>query len=183
MDSDKKTCPVCYMEIPLKAKKCPYCQHWQDKLHTTILNPLFTTGLAIVFVIGMMILMGLFFDKIFSSGESFQNHKDSLAIAHNEMKFGEKAVGGKDGKYPTVAILGDIENKSDISWKDIVIETQFFDKQGQMIDSKHMEDYSMVIPAHGKAAFKVSFEMEFPKDQYETYKASILSAKDCAGRF
>ena len=46
-----------------------------------------------------------------------------------------------------------------------------------------MENYSMLVPAKGKAAFKISLEREFPKEQYETWKVSILSAKDNASMF
>jgi len=64
-----------------------------------------------------------------------------------------------------------------------VIETQIFNKQGEMVDTKQQKKYSFLVPAHGESAFKLSFEMEFPKDEYNNFKVFVRSAKDERKRF
>ena len=174
---------MCYMEIPDKAKKCPYCQHWQYKLSMITLHPAFGVGLCLLMFLILFGFLSMMLGGIFNKGESFSDHKDSLNPTKTEMKFGEQTRCGGEGKYPTVAVIGKIENKSDLYWKDVVIETQFFNKQDKLIDTKQKEQYGFVVPAHGESSFKLSVDMEFPKEEYENYKVFIRSARDSRARF
>jgi len=179
---EKKTCKMCCMEIPGKAKKCPYCQHWQYTLSLIVIHPVFGMTLAGIFFIVIFSFMATSMKEMFSKGEPLSRHMDSLTPTQTEMKFGEEAR-CHEGTYPTVAIIGKLENKSDVVWKDIVFETQIFNKQGKLIDTKQKEQYGFVVPAHGECSFKLSFPMEFPKAEYDSHKVFIRQAKDARARF
>ena len=173
---------MCYMEIPCKARKCPYCHQWQNKLSMITLHPAFGVALSGIFITVLFGFMATMLEGIFNKGESFSDHKDSMTPIQTEMKFGEQTK-CSEGKYPTVAVIGKIENKSDIYWKDVVIEAQFFNKQGKLIDTKQKEQYGFIVPAHGDSSFKLSFEIEFSKEEYDNYKVYIRSAKDAKAKF
>ena len=55
----------------------------------------------------------------------------------------------------TVYVVGKFVNKQQYPIKDIVIESQFFDKNGDLIDVATEELYSNIVPANGEAAFKI----------------------------
>ena len=159
---------MCCQEIDGRAKKCPYCQHWQSTLPIFLYRPI---AVAIPLTI-FLLLFGVMMQKIFNQGEPYEPHKAELTIAHSEMKFGTTQCG------PTVVILGTIANSGDYGWKDVNVEVRFKDKDGKMSDGGQDRQYSMVIPPHGDAVFKASMKQEFPADQYTDYTIEILSAKD-----
>ena len=177
-----KTCKMCFKEISDKAKKCPYCQHWQNRWSLIVFNPLFAMiPILILSVLYILLLAGMI-DKFINQGEEFSKYKNSILVEPIKMKFGVK-TSCKSVKYPTVVIMGKLKNNSDISWKELVIEVQIFNKEGKLIDTKQDEKYSFVVPAHQETAFKISFEMEFPKEEYHSFEVFIRSAKDERKRF
>jgi hypothetical protein len=164
-------CKMCYMEISPKAKKCPYCQHFQSKWLMIAYHPLF-------FIISMVIIvapMGTMLETTFSEGESFSNYRSAVSVVDTKMVFG---VSGCEHKTPTIAILGRIQNDSQVSWKDVRLEATFFDKEGRLIDVTQKEQYSFLVAAKDCGTFKLSFQLEFPKEQYDSFKVRIISAKD-----
>ncbi|MDH4239989.1 MAG: FxLYD domain-containing protein, partial [Phycisphaerae bacterium] len=90
----------------------------------------------------------------------------------SEPKFGETSHG------PTVVVMGEIKNISNLSWKDVQLEVRFYDKDNNLIDTDQKEKYSFVVPANDISTFKVSIPREFPEEQYASCKVRILSAQD-----
>lgn len=176
---ETKTCKMCYKEISSKAKKCPYCQHWQNKWSMITFHPLFGMIPVMVVFIALIALLGKDFKSTFSDGEPFSQHAALLSIKETQMVFG---VNECEHKSPTVAILGKIRNESNFAWKDIKLEAQFFDKEGKMIDTTQRETLS-TVPANGECTFKLSFKREFPQENYARFKIRIISAKDERKRF
>ena len=127
-------CKMCYMEINSKAKKCPYCQHWQNKWSMITFHPLFAMIPGIIIIIVVFGFLGKMFQTTFSKGEPFAQYAYSVSITNTEMVFG---VSGREHKSATVGILGKIRNDSALSWKDFKMEARFFDKKGKLIDTTH----------------------------------------------
>lgn len=176
---ETKICKMCYKEISSKAKKCPYCQHWQNKWSLITFHPLFGMIPVMVVFIALIALLGKSFKSTFAEGEPFSQHAASLSINETQMVFG---VNECEHKSATVAILGKIRNESNISWKDIKLEARFFDKEGKMIDTTQDQKY-ITVPSNGESAFKLSFKREFPQENYDSFKIRIISAKDERTRF
>ncbi len=181
-ENEIKTCKMCFKEIPDKAKKCPYCQHWQNKWSLIVFNPLFAMIPMLILIILYTSLLAGMIDKFINQGEEFSKYKNSILVEKSKMKFGVK-TSCKGAKYPTVVIIGKLKNHSNISWKEVALEVQIFNKEGKLIDTKQEEKYSFVVPAHEETAFKISFEMEFPKVEYNSFMVFIRSAKDERKRF
>ena len=169
-------CKMCCMDINPKARKCPYCQHFQNKWLLIAYHPLF----AIISMIILLGLMGTMFEMTFSEGESFSHFSNAVSVVETKMVFG---FSGCEHKAPTVVILGKIQNDSPVSWKDVRLEANFFDKAGKLIDANQKEQYSFIVAAKDSGTFKLSFQREFPEDQYDHCKVRIVSAKDGRKRF
>lgn len=165
----KRTCKICCQEIDARAKKCPYCHHWQRPWLAISYSPVIAALPLAVMLLGF----GILIHRIFSSGEPFDLHRDELRIKESHMTFGAVTNCG-----PTVAVLGTFENTSQFSWKDINVEVQFFGADAKLMDGGQRMQYSLEASAGGEAVFKVSMKREFPQDSYKDYKIRILSAKD-----
>ena len=172
-ENEKKLCKMCYKEIPSRAKKCPYCLHWQNKFSMIGWNP----ALPIIIFLIPYIIIWYMFVSMFDKGKDFTPYRNQITISNSEIRFGEKKSG------ETIAVVGTMSNSSSIPWKDIQIEVRFYDSNGKMVDTEQQKDYPYEIPANGSAAFKVSTLREFPKDQYAKYDVVIISAQDARSRW
>ena len=164
----RKTCKMCCQEIDGRAKKCPFCHHWQHPLLTLGYSP----ATAVVPIGLFVILFGFMMTRVFNQGEPFEPHQAELTVTQSEMKFGETECG------PTVVILGTLSNSGDRGWKDVNAEVKFMDKTGKMIDGDQERQYFAEILPHSETVFKVSMKREFPANQYANYTITIVSARD-----
>ena len=169
-----KECKICYQEIDERAKKCPYCRHWQQKWHLVVSHPVTATTLMLLVVMGFY---GLLMVGILPGGEDFAAYRDQFAVSESEMLFGEV-----DGES-TVSVVGVVLNRSDITWEHIEIEVRFFDPEGKLIDTAGDMDVFDTIAAGGEKSFKAMVEPHLPKEQYASYKVLVRSAKDARRRF
>ncbi len=181
IQDELKNCKVCCMAIPAKARKCPHCHHWQDKWSLVIFHPLFAIIPTLMIFLVMFGFLGTMFKFTFAEGEPFSKHQNAVALVETEMLFGE--VSGCKTPSPTVAVIGKIRNSSPVTWKEITLEGQFFDKDGRMVDATQQLKYSFIAPANGDCAFKISFQREFPQERYSSFKVRVVSAKDERKRF
>jgi hypothetical protein len=156
------------MEIPIKAKKCPYCQRGQNVFSMIFWYPI----LSIIGFFIPFIIIGCIFANMFNKGKDFTPYRNQITINSSELRFGEKQSG------ETVAVVGTMSNSSPIPWKEIQFEVRFYDSNGKIIDAMQQKGYSDEIPANGSSAFKVSMLREFPKEQYTKYDVVIISARD-----
>jgi hypothetical protein len=167
-DAAKKTCKMCFMEIPAEAKKCPYCQHFQNRLSTFLFHPAF----AGVFVMIVALSPIIFFARMLRRGEEFERYSDQIQITESRIAFGETKSGN------TIAVIGTIKNNSAIPWKYVHFQVDFQDANGQRVDSGQSEEYSYVLPAGESQSFKISFRREFPETNYVHHTVRAVWAKD-----
>lgn len=170
-EGETKTCKICSMGIPTAAKKCPYCLHWQRWL--SLQNPSF---LVLLIFIPLTLLYGVvmetFFGRIVRECEPFQKHSQEVTIVEDKMEYGEDQCG------PDVIIVVKVKNDSQVDWKDVHFQVDFFNPKGQLFDTGQQESYTYRLPAGQETAFKVSFRRQFPEKQYAKYKVAVISAVD-----
>ena len=78
-----------------------------------------------------------------------------------------------------MSVVGTLTNTSDVGWKDVGVEAQFFDKAGKLIDAIPTVDYrGLTVLPHGVAAFKIETKAATTESNYATLKVSVRSAKD-----
>lgn len=172
-DSAKKSCNMCFELIDSRARKCPYCHHWQNKLYGFFFHPAIAVlPFALVFLIGP-VMMKIMFDP----GKSFEKYKELVKITNTNLTFGQTDCG------PNLVVLGTFKNNSDVTWKDLQLEVRFFDKEGKLIDTGQKNEYSFVLQAKSEAPFKVSLKKEFPTEKYVSHSIKVLTAKDAKAMF
>jgi len=117
--------------------------------------------------------MWFIFDYRMKNRKPFPSYEDQIVITDTEMKFGvdkcEKA---------TIAILGKMTNKSNVSWEEVQIEVQFFDVNKKLIDTGQEMSYSFLLPANSTVPFKVSMKREFAEEEYDSFDVRILFAEE-----
>ena len=84
---------------------------------------------------------------------------------------------------PTVSVVGKLRNNSDIPWKDIYLEAQYFDSGGTMIDANGAEQYGLSILPHEEVAFRVRGPADRSETEYASHKVFVRSARDARSLF
>jgi hypothetical protein len=161
------------MEIPGQARKCPYCHQFQDRRSTILYHP----ALHIVAALVPMLVMSVIFANIFDTGEKYEHYRGQIAVADCHIVFGDTKSGS------TVAVIGMITNRSQVSWKEVQFHVDFLDAGGKRVDVGEREDYSFRLPAGENTAFKVSFRREFPETNYVKALVHVVGAKDERARW
>ena len=78
--------------------------------------------------------------------------------------------------------MGIVTNRSDVAWKDVGLEAQFFNAEGQLIDAViQTGDYrGFAILPHSEQAFKIEGRSAKPQSEYAQHKVTARWAKDAA---
>jgi len=170
-EPEAKTCKMCGMGIPIAAKKCPYCHHWQRWL--SLNNPLLMALLVFLPLVTLYaVLMQTMLFNRFREWERFSQYADQVRIVESRMEFGEDPCG------PAVIVVGRVKNSSQVDWKDVRFQAEFFNPKGDMFDAGQQEAFTFRLPAEQETAFKVSFRRQFPEKEYANHKVTIVSAVD-----
>lgn len=164
-----KTCSTCYMDIDSRAKKCPYCHHWQGAFNRIIYHPSFPIFPIVLLIILITIIFTLK-DKP-APEKNFDFYRSKIQITNSKMDLSENK------RYEYVNIIGMINIDTDVSWEGVHFEAKFYDKNKNLIDTSQEDKFNFVLPAHEKIPFKVSFIRQRPKEDYSTYEVRIISAK------
>ena len=171
--STTKTCKMCCTEIPQQARKCPHCHHFQNRWTMVMFHPAF----AVCFTFLPLAIMMIAFGSIFDRGKDFETYKDQISISDSQIVFGETKTGA------IVAVIGTIQNTSQVSWKEIQFHIDFLDAKGNRVDVGAKEESSLQLPAGGTCSFKVSFRREFPEINYVKPVVCVVAAKDVRARW
>ena len=118
---------------------------------------------------------GIFVGKMFGPKEEFATYRDEINVVNSQ--FSQRM----SGSNLLVTVVGTLTNKSEVGWKDVGVEAQFFDKSGKLIDAitVNTDDYRAVtILPHGEVAFKIEGRASHPADDYITNKLHVRWAKD-----
>ncbi|HTQ52404.1 MAG TPA: hypothetical protein VMJ12_16985 [Candidatus Acidoferrales bacterium] len=169
----KKTCKMCRMEIPKESRKCPYCQHFQNRVAMFLFHP----GFVALFVMIPFAVMFVVITSMMGRDQDFENYKDQIVVATSQIFFGDRK------SEATVDVIGTIKNTSPIPWSDIYFHVDFFDATGKQADVGSVENYEYYLPASETSSFKLSFAREFPETNYVKAVVRVVSAKDARARW
>jgi hypothetical protein len=168
-----KICPLCAEVIKTAAKVCPHCRHWQRKW--SLANPYFAVTLYSVI---WMVILGYavaFFDKAFGPKQEFSMYRNEISVVSSQ--FSQRTCGSN----LFLTVVGTLTNHSNVGWKDVGVEAQFFNKSGTLIDAipVNADDYrGVTLLPHGEAAFKIEGKASHPATDYVTNKLQVRWAKD-----
>jgi hypothetical protein len=83
---------------------------------------------------------------------------------------------GHDTLY--VNTVGRIRNDSDELLDDVVVEVEYFDKDGKLIDASIEQLYGVKVPVHDTVAFRVSVSAAASRERYASHTARVISAPE-----
>jgi hypothetical protein len=170
-EAESKMCPLCCEPVKPAARKCPHCQHYLNKWVLVAYHPL----VAVIPMLLMFFVGFYWLSQIFDHGQNFEAFRSQITITHSELRFGELKTG------PTVAVVGVLHNESNVAWKDVALEVQFFDKSHKLVDTKQRPDYYMMLPPKKDCTFKISQPREFEAADYASHEVRVITAKDAKG--
>jgi hypothetical protein len=132
----------------------------------------------IILVVGTFVALSIARYPI-GTRESFGAYGDQLSVVESSVHYAANA----DKYGSTVSVIGKIKNDSDVAWKDLYIEAQYFDANGVMVDTQGSEQYGLVVPAHGEVAFRVRGSADRAENEYASHKVYVRSARDARSPF
>ncbi len=97
--------------------------------------------------------------------------KKSLSVVNSKMSYTQH------DDYNSISSIGTIENRSNIKWKYLVLEVQFFNANDELIDTLTEEKYGMTVPPNDTIAFRLSGQADKAKSEYVSHKVRITSAE------
>ena len=171
--AETKVCPHCSETIKAAAKVCPNCRYWQKRWSLQNQTVLATLWMLVFFAIFVPIAIAL--DKMLGPKEQFATYRDDISVISSQFshRLSESNIMN--------TVVGTLTNRSNVGWKDVGVEAQFFDKAGKEIDAITVkaDDYrAVVILPHGEVAFKIEGRAARPEADYDNYKVSVRWAKD-----
>jgi len=168
-----KVCPHCAETIKAAAKVCPHCRYWQNPW--SLQNPQILVTIYGIIWIAILGCLATFFEKAFGPKEEFATYRNEIGVIQSD--FSTRV----SGSNLWITVVGTLTNQSNIGWKDIGVEAQFFDRSGKLIDAitVNSSDYRTVtILPHGEAAFRIERTASHPANDYITNKLTVRWAKD-----
>jgi Uncharacterised protein family UPF0547 len=173
-----KVCPHCAETIKAAAKVCPHCRYWQNKW--SFRNPHVSVTVYALVYFGFFTGLAIFLGQMFGPKEDFATYRNEISVV--DSSFSQRT--SQSNLWNTV--VGTLTNQSDISWKEVGVEAQFFDKSGKMIDAIPINSYDYQKPtilSHGEIAFKIEGKAARPTADYSTNKVYVRWAKDTRSAF
>ncbi len=173
-----KTCGSCFQEIDARALVCPHCRSPQTRRKVWMRRHPVVTGLLVVLgFYALIIPMAMFMEhatRSLSPRTDLEPFDGQVSVASSKMVFGQS----KDG--PVICVIGMLKNDSDLAWKRVELEVQFYDPAGELIDvgTNTRQRYISEILPHGEIAFKVRLVPDVPVEDYASYKLCVRSAAD-----
>ena len=82
-----------------------------------------------------------------------------------------------NGDETYTVCIGEINNASDSTWKDIVVEVRYFNADGDLTDTVTEHLYDHIVPPGKSAAFRIWTAACKKQDEYSSHKAVVTFAE------
>lgn len=161
-----KECIMCFSAIDARAKKCPQCTSLQAKYSNLENNPVLIGALAlcIVGVFGFIFYQNIFVTAQEDKAMKNLNAKVTEISSKNE----------NDGLY--VACMGQIENDSDFSFKQVKFQVDFVTDQNVLVDTLSVTDDDLNILPNTLTNFRVRGIAQKETTSYNKCEVTITDA-------
>ncbi len=159
-----KQCLACKEDIHDDALKCPHCHQIQNKVSRFV----YSTG-------GNILIYGIIlFAIVWSAYSIYSDTKDysltdSLVVSEASLSINSESNPVK------VSCFTEVENKSDVHWNDFSVQANFYDSQGNLIDTHHRLLDNSIFPLMSFTA-RVTGDISAPINKYQSCLIKITDA-------
>ena len=167
--TELKQCHTCGEEIKSFAKRCPHCSTWQSKWRLDPSDPKITVFLGILFIVCLVLI---FYQLGNYEEKNFQDYASNLTVTDSKLNYGTTNYGS------FISVIGKLKNESDIAWEDIHFEVNYYDSEGNLIDTVSSKDYGLVVLPHDESTFKVRGNADKKEEEYKDYRIIIKTAEE-----
>lgn len=146
-----QVCIHCREPIHPKATRCPRCLAWQSRWAGDSQSP----RLELALLVGGVVVVALLGVWLYRVG-SPRGREVPRAFVRGSMVVVEAApvrLGSGDRKG--LAVVGTVRNATATAWRDPYLQVRCFDREGKAIDTFPARAIGLVVPASGRAPFKV----------------------------
>ena len=169
VDETTKPCTRCREPIPLGATRCAKCQSWQSFGAYCRGSPQVWLGLLSTCVLLPFVFLPLYWLR-FDRGKEFAKYRDQIEVLDSQLRI--------SGDGTEVVTVGRLRNNSLVTWTDVAIEVQYFDREGKLAGAKSARDHDLVLLPGSDSAFQVSSLAEGAIEVYASQKVFIRDAHD-----
>ncbi len=163
---ETKLCPYCKQSITIDSKKCPNCKEWVDR------RIKLTRQLWIVPFFLLVFLVPWIMDRTMLRENKFWQQPDAVTIISHHTGQGEEG---------DLCVIGTMKNTSKIPWDFITVQVDYFNSNGQLVDTSQDSGSETLAPGQERS-FKVVFEKKQKGVEYDHYRIFVTGADD-ASRF
>ena len=94
----------------------------------------------------------------------------NLSVSHEDMAIQQ------DGSSRILTSFGTLRNDGPVAIEDLVLDAQFFDADGKLIDALSESLYGLVVPANGESSFRLQGYPAQEGSKYSSQKVRITDA-------
>lgn len=166
-----KRCRHCDEVIGSAAWRCPKCQSWQSRRGDAPDD----RGWWWSFFLFLLLLLfcgGQFLAVWNRRGADFALYRDQIEVVDARMEFNDKHG---ERKMLTVGML---KNHSSRKWRDVVIEVQYFDRDGLLVGTKSSRCSDLVLLPETEHAFQVTCSISLSEARFVSQKVFVRDARE-----
>ena len=168
---ETRVCPYCKQGIPADALKCHYCREWVNRRHLFRRVLAWAVPLVILWVASMLFMPEVM-DRTVLQERRYWEHLDAIKIVSHHVS---------DDEEGNPCVIGTIKNVSEIPWRSITIQADYFNRAGELVDSDKGSSWEALAPGQERS-FKIAFRKKQREAEYDHYRVHIAGAED-ASRF
>lgn len=127
-------------------------------------------GKAMMIVVLPFGFLFYFMSGIRDKGADFSTFQALVAVTSSKITY------AKEAESAYISTIGTIKNNSEIKWKDVQIEVQYFDKDDRLIDTQTQSEYDFILVPHSEQAFRLRQKADKPETNYVAHKVFIRNA-------
>jgi hypothetical protein len=166
----KKTCPSCFMQIDVRARKCPYCHALQGARRLAAIGAIVLSVVLAFVLLGSLVWCDYWAYR--RTGYSGPDRSGDIQIVQSQLYFVPQQGGH------AASVVGILRNNAATPVDDVQMEVQVFGDGSKLIDSFQGRYAGHAEPGE-EVSFKVSdyWNIHLPESEYKSHRVLVREAR------